>query len=61
MEVLEDLNTCSLAGRSLACLQNCRASASRFVDRLTAAADSMRVAVPDSFRCHITQDVMVIL
>jgi hypothetical protein len=29
------------------------------VDRLTAAADGMRVAVPDSFRCHITQDVMV--
>jgi hypothetical protein len=59
MEVLEDLNTRSLAGRSLLCLQLCKASASKFVDRLTAAADSMRMAVPDSFRCPITQDVMV--
>jgi Leucine-rich repeat (LRR) protein len=59
MEVLEDLNTRSLAGRSLVWLQNCKASASKFVDHLTAAADSMRVAVPDSFRCPITQDVMV--
>jgi hypothetical protein len=59
MEVLEDLNTRSLVGRSLVWLQNSKASASKFVDRLTAAADSMRVAVPDSFRCPITQDVMV--
>ena len=59
MEVLEDLNTRRLAGRSLVWLQNCKMSASKFVDRLTAAADSMRGAVPDSFRCPITQDVMV--
>jgi hypothetical protein len=59
MEVLEDLNTRSLVGRSLVWLQNSKASASKFVDRLTAAADSMRVAVPDSFRCPITQDVIV--
>jgi ubiquitin len=59
MEVLEDLNARSLAGRSLVWLQNSKASASKFVDRLTAAADSMRGAVPDSFRCPITQDVMV--
>ncbi len=109
--VLEDLNTRSLAGRSLVCLQNCKVeerdasdthfllahwrgqqvlkstlleglvvgvragvamlaalpglvlATSKFVYRLrlalTAAADSMRGAVPDSFRCPITQDVMV--
>jgi hypothetical protein len=59
MELLEDLNTRSLAGRSLVWLQKCKASASKFVDRLTAAAGSIRGAVPDALRCPITQDVMV--
>ena len=34
-------------------LETYKASASKFVDRLTATADSMRGAVPDSFRCVI--------
>ena len=59
MELLEDLNTRSLAGRSLVWLQNSKVSASKLVDRLTAAADSMRGTVPDSFRCPITQNVMI--
>ncbi len=54
--VLEDLNTRS---RSLVWLQNCKVLASKFVYRLTAAAVSMPGPVQDSFRCPITQDVMV--
>jgi hypothetical protein len=40
-------------------LQTYKASASKFVDRLTATADSMREAVPDAFRFVIVALVSV--
>jgi hypothetical protein len=58
-EVLEDLNSRSLAGRSLAWLRDKRAKAGMFVDRLTAVEEVLRAAVPVSFLCPITQAVMV--
>ena len=56
---LQGLLSRNLSGRSLVWLQQCEESARKFVDKVQAAASSLRRAVPDGFRCPITQDIMV--
>mmetsp|Transcript_9418 Transcript_9418/g.14862 ORF Transcript_9418/g.14862 Transcript_9418/m.14862 type:complete len:134 (+) Transcript_9418:163-564(+) len=58
MEMLEDLMSRNLAGRSLVWLRKCEGAARKFVDKINGALSSLRTAVPDGFRCPITQDVM---
>ena len=54
-EILDDLMARDLAGRSLVWLQRCEGAARKFVDKLNTAAAAIRRAVPDGFRCPITQ------
>jgi len=54
-EILDDLMARDIAGRSLVWLQRCEGAARRFVDKLNTAAAAIRRAVPDGFRCPITQ------
>ncbi len=56
---LQSLLSRNLSGRSLVWLQQCEESARKLVDKVQAAASSLRRAVPDGFRCPITQDIMV--
>jgi hypothetical protein len=56
-ELLEELNKRSLEGRTMAILHECRVAGSKFVERVTAAAESKRV-LHLSFLCPIMHDVM---
>ena len=59
LQLIEDLTTHDLTGRTLAWLRKCEVSARALADKAHSASSSIRRAVPDGFRCPITQDVMV--
>ena len=55
MEMLEDLLNRDLAGRSVKWLSKCEGAARKLADKLNQTAAAIRRAVPDGFRCPITQ------